>query len=163
MNIYAKIVGTLKPIEEWVNWCVSKWILRTPMLHKIPIPLANPCASKLRKLQLYSLQLPSSRSSFDDSLGQRDAPSISSVQMYQCFVCNTLHRYLRATISLQLQFAIDVLSPIRSIHHPVSIHHYFLHSFSHLSIIPSTPDSHTLSSIFVPVHDDNRICRFAVP
>ena len=24
MNIYAKIVGTLKPIEEWVNWCVSK-------------------------------------------------------------------------------------------------------------------------------------------
>ena len=23
MNIYAKIVGTLKPIEEWVNWCVS--------------------------------------------------------------------------------------------------------------------------------------------
>ena len=26
MNIYAKIVVTLKPIEEWGNWCVSKGI-----------------------------------------------------------------------------------------------------------------------------------------
>ena len=24
MNIYAEIVDTLKHIEEWVNWCVSK-------------------------------------------------------------------------------------------------------------------------------------------
>ena len=43
MNIYAEIVDTLKHIEEWVNWCVSKGTpLKQghfngyPMIHRNP-------------------------------------------------------------------------------------------------------------------------------